>query len=83
MKKICLIGAFDTKGPEYAFVREQILARDRELSDKLFSAGLEHYSLRYTEVTAVHSGYLRDEPEHYRDQAAKAWKESLKSPGGD
>jgi uncharacterized protein (UPF0261 family) len=27
MKRICLIGAFDTKGPEYAFVREQILAR--------------------------------------------------------
>jgi uncharacterized protein (UPF0261 family) len=30
MKKICLIGAFDTKGPEYAFVREQILARGHE-----------------------------------------------------
>ncbi|HNT37163.1 MAG TPA: Tm-1-like ATP-binding domain-containing protein, partial [bacterium] len=27
MKQICLIGAFDTKGAEYAFVREQILAR--------------------------------------------------------
>ncbi len=27
MKTICLIGAFDTKGAEYAFVREQILAR--------------------------------------------------------
>ena len=27
MKTICLIGAFDTKGVEYAFVREQILAR--------------------------------------------------------
>ena len=26
MKTICLIGAFDTKGVEYAFVREQILA---------------------------------------------------------
>ena len=31
MKKICLIGAFDTKGPEYAFVREQILARGKEV----------------------------------------------------
>ena len=31
MKKICLIGAFDTKGPEYAFVREQILARGHEV----------------------------------------------------
>ncbi len=27
MKTICLIGAFDTKGREYAFVRERILAR--------------------------------------------------------
>jgi len=31
MKKICLIGAFDTKGAEYAFVREQILARGHEV----------------------------------------------------
>ena len=31
MKTICLIGAFDTKGPEYAFVREQILARGLEV----------------------------------------------------
>ena len=30
-KKICLTGAFDTKGPEYAFVREQILARGHEV----------------------------------------------------
>ncbi len=27
MKRICLIGAFDTKGLEYAFMREQIIAR--------------------------------------------------------
>lgn len=26
-KTICLIGAFDSKGPEYAFMREQILSR--------------------------------------------------------
>lgn len=31
MTKICLIGAFDTKGLEYAFVREQILARGHEV----------------------------------------------------
>ena len=31
MKKICLIGAFDTKGPEYVFVREQIVARGHEV----------------------------------------------------
>ena len=31
MKKICLIGAFDTKGLEYAFVRDQILARGHDV----------------------------------------------------
>ncbi len=31
MGTICLIGAFDTKGPEYAFVREQILARGHQV----------------------------------------------------
>jgi uncharacterized protein (UPF0261 family) len=31
MKTICLIGAFDTKGTEYAFVRDQILARGHKV----------------------------------------------------
>jgi uncharacterized protein (UPF0261 family) len=31
MKTICVIGAFDTKGVEYAFVREQILARGHKV----------------------------------------------------
>ena len=31
MGKVCLIGAFDTKGPEYAFVRDQIIARGKEV----------------------------------------------------
>jgi uncharacterized protein (UPF0261 family) len=31
MKTICLIGAFDTKGSEYAFVRGQILTRGQEV----------------------------------------------------
>ena len=31
MKTICLIRAFDTKGTEYAFVREQILSRGHEV----------------------------------------------------
>lgn len=31
VKKICMIGAFDTKGKEYAFIREQILARGHEV----------------------------------------------------
>jgi uncharacterized protein (UPF0261 family) len=31
MKTICLIGAFDTKAAEYAFVRQQILSRGHEV----------------------------------------------------
>ena len=31
MKTICLIGAFDTKGSEYALVREQIRARGHDV----------------------------------------------------
>jgi uncharacterized protein (UPF0261 family) len=31
MKTICLIGAFDTKGSEYAFMRKKILARGHEV----------------------------------------------------
>ena len=30
-KTILMIGAFDTKGPEYAFLREQILARGHQV----------------------------------------------------
>jgi len=31
MKRICLIGAFDTKGAEYAFIRQRILAEGNEV----------------------------------------------------
>ena len=31
MAKILMVGAFDTKGPEYAFLREQILAKGHEV----------------------------------------------------
>ena len=31
MKKICLIGALDTKGPEYAFLRERILSKGQDV----------------------------------------------------
>ena len=31
MKKICMIGAFDTKGPEYAFLRESIRGRGHDV----------------------------------------------------
>lgn len=54
MKKICIIGAFDTKGEEYAFVREQILARGHEVltvntgimgSTDLFPVDIEAYEV--------------------------------------
>ena len=31
MAKILMVGAFDTKGPEYAFLRDQIIARGHEV----------------------------------------------------
>ncbi len=31
MKTICLIGTFDTKGSEYAYVRDQLLARGQKV----------------------------------------------------
>ena len=31
MANILMVGAFDTKGPEYAFLRERILARGHEV----------------------------------------------------
>jgi uncharacterized protein (UPF0261 family) len=54
MKTICLLGAFDTKGVEYAFVREQILARGHEVltvntgimgSTDLFPVDVQAYAL--------------------------------------
>jgi len=30
-KTVAMIGAFDTKGPEYAFLRERILARGHKV----------------------------------------------------
>lgn len=59
---------------QWAAMRDGIMQIDRELSDKLLADGVEHYSLRFTEVTAVHSSYLANEPEHYRNQTAKVWK---------
>lgn len=52
MKSICLIGAFDTKGKEYAFLRDQIIARGHEVftvntgitgSTDLFPVDVEAY----------------------------------------
>lgn len=59
---------------DWATMRDGILERDRQISDALLAEGVAHYSLRFTEVTAVHSDYLLDEPQRYRNQAAKSWK---------
>ena len=63
---------------QWAVLRDEILERDRRVSDQLMSDGIDHYSLRYTEVTAVHSRYVQSEPANYRNQSAKTWKASTK-----
>ena len=54
MKTICLVGAFDTKGAEYDFVRQQILARGHEVltvntgimrSTELFPVDVQAYDV--------------------------------------
>jgi len=62
----------------WATMRDDVMTLDRQISDRLLAKGVDHYSLRYTEVTAVHSSYLLSEPGRYRDQAARSWKASAK-----
>lgn len=59
-------------------IRDQVLEIDRKISDNLLKDGIDHYSIRYTEVMAVHSDYLRQEDPKYRDQKTRAWKDSVK-----
>jgi hypothetical protein len=54
-------------------VRDEILKRDRDLSNSLLAQGQAHYSIRYTEVMAVHSDYLLAEKGQAKDQAARRW----------
>ncbi|MFA5864802.1 MAG: radical SAM protein [Phycisphaerae bacterium] len=59
---------------QWTKIRDQMLEIDRKISDNLLREGLEHYSLRYTEVMAVSSEYLLNEDPKYRDQKTRAWK---------
>jgi anaerobic magnesium-protoporphyrin IX monomethyl ester cyclase len=63
---------------EWAKLRDPILKLDRTISDRLCAEGIEHYSIRYTEVMAVSSDYLINEDPKYRNQHARAWKDSTK-----
>ncbi len=63
---------------QWAAMRNQILEHDRKLSDQLLEQGVDHYSIRYTEVMAVDSDYVRQENPKYRNQKTRAWKDSVK-----
>jgi len=54
--------------------RDEILKKDREISDSLLQRAEPHYSIRYTEVMAVHSDYVLAERGDYKNQAARRWK---------
>ncbi len=58
---------------EWAAAREEILKRDREISKGLLAGNQPHYSIRYTEVMAVHSDYVQAETGQAKDQAARRW----------
>ena len=53
--------------------RDEILKRDRDVSTGLLGQGQAHYSIRYTEVMAVHSDYVLAEKGQAKDQAARRW----------
>jgi radical SAM superfamily enzyme YgiQ (UPF0313 family) len=58
---------------DWPHARDEILHRDRALSNDLLAASKPHYSIRYTEVMAVHSDYLLAEKGQAKDQAARRW----------
>jgi anaerobic magnesium-protoporphyrin IX monomethyl ester cyclase len=62
----------------WAANRDRVLEIDRQISDNLLHHGVDHYSIRYTEVMAVHSQYLLKEDIKYRNQKTRAWKASAK-----
>jgi len=53
---------------------EAILDRDRAVSDALLARGQAHYSIRYTEVMAVHSDFVLAERGEYKNRAARRWR---------
>jgi len=59
---------------EWARRRDKVLEIDRQISDNLLRDGVDHYSIRYTEVMAVRGDYLRSEDPKYRDRKTRAWK---------
>ena len=58
---------------EWPAMRDEALKRDRALSSELLGQGQSHYSIRYTEVMAVHSDYLLAEKGDAKNQAARRW----------
>jgi len=59
--------------------RDQILKIDRQISEDLLTRGVEHYSIRYTEVMAVHSAFVMAEQGPHKHQQARAWRETTKT----
>ncbi len=55
-------------------MRDEVLKRDRALSDDLLGRREPHYSIRYTEVMAVDSEYLLAEKGEAKNQAARRWE---------
>jgi hypothetical protein len=58
---------------DWPTARDEMLQRDRELSNDLLTRSQPHYSIRYTEVMAVHSDYVLAEAGQAKDQAARRW----------
>lgn len=58
---------------EWPAARDEMLKRDRSMSNELLGQGQSHYSIRYTEVMAVHSDYLLAEKGEAKNQAARRW----------
>lgn len=58
---------------DWPAMRDEILKQDRNLSNDLLAQGQSHYSIRYTEVMAVHSDYLLAEKGEAKNQAARRW----------
>jgi len=58
---------------DWPTARDEILRRDRQVSNDLLAQSRPHYSIRYTEVMAVHSDYVLAESGQAKDQAARRW----------
>ncbi len=72
------IGTMDADG--WRGVEPGILRRDRELSERLLTEGVRHYSIRYTEVMAVDSNFILAERGQDKQKAVRTWKASADTP---